>query len=168
MKNIIVPILLVFFLMSCEKKVENTVEAVQDTVGFVDEPSVADSTLAATSGCFMEAIGKDTLFVQFTDNLGTVTGKMHYKNFEKDSSFGDILGSKDGDTIRVDYTFQSEGETSTSEIWFLHKDGKLYEGIGELDKETGTRYADPKNVKFEGGHVLSSTDCNGFDKKLIR
>lgn len=166
MKQLLLPFLIAAMFTSCEKKTEIIPqETVQDTIGFVDEPSVTDSTLVATSGCYMQASGKDTLFVQLMDNLGTVTGKMHYKNFQKDSSFGDVMGSKDGDTIKLDYTFQSEGTTSTRQVWFLEKDGALHEGIGDLNAE-GTGYSDPEKVKYEGGHVLQSADCNGFEKKL--
>ena len=125
---------------------------------FVDEVNVTDSTLAAKTACYMEAIGKDSLFAQVDNNLGTISGKLHYKNFEKDSSSGTIAGIQDGDTLKVDYVFQAEGTTSTREIWFLKKDGKLYEGIGAYDL-SGVNYADPKQIKFEKGHVLSSVDC---------
>ncbi|MCC2589847.1 hypothetical protein [Chryseobacterium sp. MFBS3-17] len=119
---------------------------------------------AIPESCYMAASGKDSLFVKYSDNLGTITGKMHYKNFEKDSSSGDIVGMFDGDTLKVDYTFQAEGTQSTREIWFLKKDDQLIEGIGEYD-ESGETYKDGAPVKFEG-QKLQTADCKTFGKHL--
>lgn len=165
MKTLLPAVLITLFAISCNKKTESTVNTLDSSGVFVDTESVADSTLATTTGCYMHVTGNDTLFAQIDDNLGTVTGKLHYKNFQKDSSFGDLLGSSIGDTVKVDYTFQSEGVISTREIWFLKKDGKLYEGIGDFDK-SGERYANYKKIKFEDGHVLSAVNCNTIANKF--
>lgn len=165
MKKIVLPILVSFALASCNKKTETTMNNTDSSGVFVDTESAADSTLAVTTSCYMQVTGNDTLFAQIDDNLGTVTGKMHYKNYQKDSSFGDLLGSSIGDTIKVDYTFQSEGTLSTRELWFLKKDGKLIEGIGDYDK-TGERYTNYKKIKFEDGHILDAVDCKTIANKF--
>lgn len=161
--NVLAFALAAFF--SCEKKTtENT--AVQNTDSAVSmEVEIEDET-ALSKKCYLEVTGNDSMFAVVDDNLGTVTGKLYYKNHQKDSSFGDIVGVSDGDTLKVDYTFHSEGTLSTREIWFLKKDGKLLEGIGESDKDNGSRYADYKKIKFEGGHSLSASDCNLVEKRL--
>ncbi len=115
--------------------------------------------------CYMEATGKDSVFMKVVSNLGTVTGNLYYKNFEKDSSFGEIVGVEDGDTLKLDYTFQSEGIVSTREIWFLMKDGKVLEGIGDPDEE-GTGYKDYHSIKYEGGHALSVVECSTIESNL--
>lgn len=166
MKRILICSIIALAAVSCNKKTETSNVNSADSSGvFTDEESVADSTLAATTGCYMQVTGNDTLFAQIDDNLGTVTGKLHYKNHQKDSSFGDLLGSSVGDTIKVDYTFRSEGSLSTREIWFLKKDGKLLEGIGPFDK-TGEKYANYKNIKFGDGHVLDAVDCKTIASKF--
>lgn len=166
MKRILICSIIALAAVSCNKKTETSNVNSADSSGvFTDEVSVADSTLAATTGCYMQVTGNDTLFAQIDDNLGTVTGKLHYKNHQKDSSFGDLLGSSVGDTIKVDYTFQSEGSLSTREIWFLKKDGKLLEGIGPFDK-TGEKYANYKNIKFGDGHILDAVDCKTIENKF--
>lgn len=166
MKNLVLVGALVMVAVSCNKKTETTtVEPIDSSGIFVDEANVTDSTLASTSACYVEAIGKDTVFAKINNNLGTITGSLHYKNFEKDSSFGDLSGIADGDTLKVDYVFQAEGTTSTREIWFLQKDGKLIEGIGNYD-DSGERYATPKVVKFESGHYLNQADCTTVEPKL--
>jgi hypothetical protein len=166
MKNLILSALIILTAASCEKKSENvdtqTVTPDSITVPESNEP-VESSTLQS---CYMEVTGKDTLFVSLDDNLGTITGKMRYKNFEKDSSFGDVMGTQNGDTIKLNYTFEAEGTTSDREIYFLRKNGNLIEGIGE-HKTEGSRdfYANPAQLKYEG-HTLKSIDCTDFDKNF--
>ncbi len=151
-------------LFSCEKKetVSNAASSTQDSLK-INESDIQIEAIPHT--CYSEAIGKDSVFVMLDDNLGTITGKMYYKNFEKDSSYGDLNGISDGDTLKVDYVFQSEGSTSTREIWFLMKDGKLLEGIAEYD-ETGEKYKNTMDIKYQGGHQLSAVNCESFDKKF--
>ncbi|MBA5245962.1 hypothetical protein H1R16_01115 [Marnyiella aurantia] len=150
--------------VACGKKTENKINDVSNR----DSLAVNESDIQIDEipeNCYMETTGKDSLFVRISDNLGTVTGKMHYKNFEKDSSFGHLVGMADGDTLKLEYNFQAEGATSTREIWFLKKDGNLIEGIGEYN-ETGEQYKDPKLFRFTGGHTLKSADCKSIERKL--
>lgn len=150
-------------LFSCEKKTENKVQDVSKDSVTINESDI--QVEAIPHSCWLEVKANDSVMAVIDDNLGTVTGKLQFKNYQKDSSSGDIYGISVGDTIKVDYVFQSEGLESTREIWFLKKNGNLVEGIGEYD-ETGEKYKDPKAVKFEGGHSLSSADCKDFDKKF--
>ena len=153
-------------LFSCEKKetVSNAASSTQDSLK-INESDIQIEAIPHT--CYSEAIGKDSVFVMLDDNLGTITGKMYYKNFEKDSSFGDVIGSKNGDTLKLNYTFQSEGMTSEREIYFLQKDGNLIEGIGD-HKVEGNKdsYVNASKLKYEGGHILKQADCKNFEKKF--
>jgi len=153
------------FVLSCGKK--NNQDAVLQPD--FDSTAVANDSLAVqepiTTNCFTAVSGKDSLFLSYEDNLGTITGKMNYKNFEKDSSKGDISGLINGDTLKVTYTFEAEGTTSSREIWFLKKNKELIEGIGKYD-ESGENYSDGKSVKFEGGNTLKPTDCKVIEKYL--
>ncbi|WP_297984110.1 hypothetical protein [uncultured Chryseobacterium sp.] len=165
MKKIILAASVAVAFLSCEKKQTETVSNNTNTP-VEDNYTVEDESIGAKK-CYIQGTGNDTLYVSLDDNLGTVSGRMYYKNHQKDSSFGDVVGSSNGDTIKVDYTFQTEGATSTREIWFLKKDGKLLEGIGNLDA-SGTRYADYKKIKFDGGHVLDEAECNVVEKALAK
>lgn len=167
MKNFILSAFMVFTALSCEKKTTETVDvqtANADSVTIPESNEPIESSILQT--CYMEATGKDTLFITLDDNLGTITGKMRYKNFEKDSSFGDVIGTQNGDTLKLNYTFEAEGTTSDREIYFLKKDGNLIEGIGE-HKTEGNRdfYANASQLKYEG-HTLKSTDCTDFEKNF--
>ena len=168
MKNLILSAFIVITAISCEKKSTETLNSQTTTPDSVtvsesDEP-IEPSTLQS---CYFAVNGKDSVFVSLDDNLGTITGKMRYKNFEKDSSFGDVMGTLNGDTIKLSYTFQAEGTTSEREIYFLKKDGGLVEGIGDHKTEDNKDlYANPTKLKYDG-KPMKQVDCNGFEKNFV-
>ena len=167
MKNLILSALIILTAASCEKKSTETVDTQATTPDSIVVPESNEPLESSTlQTCYMEATGKDTLFVSLDDNLGTITGKMRYKNFEKDSSIGDLIGTQNGDTLMLNYTFEAEGTTSEREIYFLRKDGNLIEGIGEHKTESNKDfYANPAQLKYEG-HTLKSIDCTNFEKNF--
>ncbi|KIA83476.1 hypothetical protein OA84_08155 [Kaistella solincola] len=168
MKNFIAASAIILFALACEKKADETVvtnQSNQDSMVIPESNEAVESSTLQT--CYMEAIGKDTVFLSLEDNLGTFIGKMRYKNFEKDSSHGDIMGSQNGDTLKIVYTFQAEGTTSEREIYFLKKDGSLLEATGLYDVDgIKSVYAKPNELKYDG-HVLKQTDCTDFDKNFV-
>ncbi len=168
MKNLFISAFIVAVTLSCEKKsteISPTDPSMSDSLIIVPESNdpIEPSTLQT---CYLQATGKDSVFVSLEDNLGTITGKMRYKNFEKDSSFGDVVGNQNGDTLRLVYTFQSEGKTSDREIYFLKKDGKLLEAAGEYTSDgSKSSYADHSKLKYDGPQ-LDQVDCKNFEKNL--
>lgn len=165
-KLILIPVIALAF-SSCEKKSSEITTIDQSAADSVTVPESNEPIESSTvQNCYLGVTGKDSVFVSVDNNLGTITGKMRYKNFEKDSSFGDLMGSKNGDTLKLSYTFQSEGSTSEREIYFLHKGENLIEGIGnqKMDGMKST-YENPSQLKYEG-HNLKQVDCKDFDKKF--
>lgn len=167
MKSYVLAACIAFLALSCEKKSTEIVDidnSFKDTIVIPETNDPVESSTLQT--CYMEAINKDSVFISLDDNLGTITGKMRYKNFEKDSSYGDLMGSQNGDTLKLVYTFESEGSTSEREIYFLKKDGNLLEATGEY-KVDGIKsmYANPATLKYDA-HVLKQTDCNDFEKNF--
>ncbi|WP_228414539.1 hypothetical protein [Chryseobacterium sp. SNU WT5] len=159
--------LTISLFLSCEKKTSETVNvdgSLSDTVVIPASNEPVESSTLQT--CYMEAISKDSVFLSLDDNLGTITGKMRYKNFEKDSSFGDVAGIQNADTLKLMYTFESEGKTSDREIYFLRKGDKLMEATGEYTTDGSTsKYTNPSKLKYDG-HQLQQIDCTNFDKKF--
>lgn len=165
-KIILIPIIALAFT-SCEKKSSDIVTIDQSTTDSVIVPESSEPMESSTlQNCYLGVSGKDSVFISLDDNLGTITGKMRYKNFEKDSSFGDLIGSKNGDTLKLSYTFQAEGTTSEREIYFLHKGENIIEGIGnqKMDGSKST-YENPSQLKFDGSN-LKQVDCTNFEKKF--
>ncbi|UFH32487.1 hypothetical protein LNP04_01905 [Chryseobacterium sp. C-71] len=155
-----------FLLMNCNKKTEAN-KTVADSDSLTDTISPVVDTLGSKSFCYLGVTGKDSVFVTIDDNLGTVTGKMRYKNSEKDSSKGDLAGFKSGDTLKLTYEFASEGTTSKRDIFFIQKDGTLQEGIGNQKDENGEmKYADEKKVTYKDGQKFETADCAMISKAL--
>jgi hypothetical protein len=167
MKKYCVVSIALIALLSCEKKISekiSTQNSVQDSVVVSENAEPIESS--TLQSCYLGISGKDSIMISLDDNLGTITGKMRYNNFEKDSSFGDIIGIKNGDTLKLNYTFQSEGLVSEREIYFLKKKDQLLEGIGD-HKSDGNKdlYANPSKLKY-GTSTLKQVDCKDFEKNF--
>lgn len=152
------------FLINCKKTEAPAPKANADTIA-VEEPVV--DTLGPKSFCYVGVVGKDSVFASIDDNLGTITGKLSYKNSEKDSSKGDVTGFKSGDTLKLTYEFASEGKKSKRDIYFLQKDNVLTEGIGDHKEEDGqSKYADEKKISYKDGSKLNAADCKIVNKAV--
>lgn len=166
MKKYIVLGALSVLAMSCNKKNE-TVKPIVTTDSLENPAEPVVDTLGSKTFCYLGITGKDSVFVSLDDNLGTLSGKMAYKNSEKDSSKGELFGFKSGDTLKLTYEFASEGTTSKRDIYFIQKGNLLTEGIGDQKDENGTmRYADEKKITYKDGQKLETVDCKVVTKAL--
>lgn len=167
MKKLIISALILVIASSCEKKSDELVTTDQSLDSMIIVPETNEPIESSTlQTCYTEVTDKDSVFVSLEDNLGTITGKMRYKNFEKDSSTGNVVGSQNGDTLKLMYTFEAEGKTSEREIYFLLKEGNIIEGIGDQKTESNkSKYVNPGKLKYEG-NTLKQVDCTDFDQKF--
>ena len=156
MKNMLIIAASFLLITGCNKKLEDS--KIKDIIKDSQTVNTSDISVEEIGSlCYFDDIKNDSVYLKITDNLGTITGKMRYKNFEKDSSNGDVMGFLSGDTLKLSYIFTSEGAVSTREIWFLKKNEQLVEGIGNQDADGN--YISAKEVKFENGHSLQPVDC---------
>lgn len=153
-------------LMNCNKKTETVNPVITtDSVETPAKPNV--DSLGSKTFCYLGITGKDSVFVSLDDNLGTFSGKMAYKNHEKDSSKGELSGFKSGDTLKLTYEFASEGTTSKRDIFFIQKGNALMEGIGNQKDENGRmHYADEKNISYKDGQKMQTVDCKVVSNAL--
>ncbi len=100
-----------------------------------------------TEKCFFASLGKDSAFLTLKKNGSEVSGKLAYQFFEKDNNKGTLIGNLDGDTLNLNYTFQSEGSTSTRFLKFLIDKNQIFEIYGNSKTEIGK------------GFIYSSVDC---------
>lgn len=163
MKNLLYSAIILMAVASCEKKPDGVQALPPDSPAVPDNHKPVEASSLQT--CYLGIIGKDSIFLSVDDNLGTIVGKLRYKNFEKDSSIGDLVGIKSGDTLKLNYSFHAEGTSSEREIYFLQKDAIIIEGIGDHDAKSGA-YTDYKKIKFEEGSALKGTDCKTIEKKF--
>jgi len=80
---------------------ENTVE--------VDETKLPQKAETSFAGCYIKILKRDTMVLHLRQSGDSVSGKMNFDNYEKDSSSGDVKGVVDGGIIKLWYSFQSEG-----------------------------------------------------------
>ncbi len=166
MKKVFAVLTVALVMTACEKKTateSNDTPATDSTV----IPETTEPRASSTDQtCYMSVVKKDSVFLSLEDNLGTITGAMKYQNFEKDGSHGTVIGFKNGDTLKLNYTFEAEGTTSEREIYFLQKEGNLIEGIGDHNSEGNkSTYKSPSKLTYNG-MSLSSADCEMVEKHL--
>lgn len=112
------------------------------------------------STCYLGTSGKDSVKLTVRKEEELVTGDLAYLFYEKDKSRGTFSGRMKGDTLFADYTFTSEGETSTREIAFLQKDNTFTEGSGDaMELDGKMTFKDPTKVKFGSSFVLQKVEC---------
>ncbi len=111
--------------------------------------------------CYSYIKDKDTIALSLHTTSGKITGDLTYSLYEKDRNYGTISGEMKGDTLLIDYTFDSEGMHSARQIAFLKKENQLMEGFGDVEDKNGEMvFKDPKNLQFSSAIVLTKTDCN--------
>ncbi|MFD2286445.1 hypothetical protein GJU39_00790 [Pedobacter petrophilus] len=151
MKNII-PAFVIFttFIIACQ--------------GNSTKTNTPDSNVAKQEAgikqCFQYISKKDTASLSLTTNKDKVTGVLTYRIFEKDKNNGTLSGIVKGDTIVADYTFQSEGTTSTREVVWLRKNDQLLEATGDIDEVNGkTKFKNLSALSFGKSIVFNKTAC---------
>lgn len=167
MKKYILTLSGIIMLISCEKnngKQSYAENRKPDTLAIADYQKNEIEHRENTDYCYMNVLAKDTLMLKYTVTNGNVSGKLMYKNFEKDSSSGDISGKISGDTLKLNYKFTSEGMTSEREVYFLHDSGVLLEGIGAYSDNNAPqqKYSSAKAINYSKGRRLTPADCNIF------
>lgn len=155
---------------SCEKNMEKQINVENrkpDTLAVSEDPNQI-SEKENVDYCYMNVVGKDSMFLSYKITNGNVSGKLKYKNFEKDSNFGDITGKVAGDTLRVNYKFASEGSVSEREIYFLQDSGVLLEGIGDYADPGASKlvYSSAQAINYSKGQRLTPADCKMISSKL--
>lgn len=154
MKIIIVSIFITALIISCENKKE------QMPTTTTELPNGNPEIVELTSHCYLFTNGKDSIRLSYTQEKDEIDGWMNYDFFEKDGSIGEIDGKFFGDTLKLEYEFMSEGMISEQQVYFLKKDGKLFQGVGEMkmDKDSTMVYSSPKQIKFDDTTPLSHLD----------
>jgi hypothetical protein len=131
--------------------------------------AAADSTITAETAvvaaaesrtCYKNFKNRDSTTLQLLKKGEKVSGTLNVSLYEKDKNKGTVEGLVKGDTILLDYTFQSEGTESVRQIAYLQKDGKLIEGFGDVKEQNGkTIFKSLGELKFDGSVVLEQSDC---------
>ncbi|MFV8328481.1 hypothetical protein [Flavobacterium sp. ZS1P14] len=151
-KVIVLSIVFMSILVSCKKE-KTTAPAPAEKI-VIDGP--------VSEECYRAIVKKDTISMTLTIKGNQLaSGKLSYNFYEKDKSFGTLVGKVKGDTLFADYAFMSEGLATVRQVAFLKKGNTYVEGYGEVvdDSKGKVTFKDPKQLKFEGNIALSKVDC---------
>ena len=119
-----------------------------------------DSASAVGPQCYAFTTAQDTVRLTLQTTRPAVTGELTYQYFEKDRNRGTIRGTLHGDTLRADYTFQSEGRESVREVAFLRRGAGWVEGYGDMAEQAGRLvFKQPAALRFESKNELVPVAC---------
>lgn len=89
-----------------------------------------------------------------------VLGQLTYSLDGKDKNSGPIYGIVKGDTIIVDYKFQSEGVYSKRQVVWVKHGGALVEGVGDVYQVNGdVKFKNISKLTFGTSIVFEPTNC---------
>ena len=138
---------------------ENTVE--------VDESKLPQK-VETSFACYMKIVKRDTMVLHLRQIGDSVSGKMNFDNYEKDSSSGEVKGVVDGDIIKLWYSFQSEGTHSIAELFFKKENGSLIRGIGDVNSKADTSYfTDHSAITYPVDQSFNKVDCSNISSKYL-
>ena len=123
-------------------------------------PAAADSIETSIKGCYLYTVNKDTFQLAITAvNKDDVEGSIMYNFYEKDDSKGTFNGHFDGDILKGDYTFQSEGSTSIREVIFKKTQTGFVEGTGEVTVVNNKAvFSQPGSISYENGIAFTRSE----------
>ncbi|WP_025142978.1 hypothetical protein [Pedobacter jeongneungensis] len=122
-----------------------------------------DSVINQT--CYAAFFEKDSAaMIVKTMASGKVTGSLLVKYADKPENNGKIDGKFNGDTLMVDYRFNTGKDTSkafTNPLAFLKKDGKLIMGVAQIETTLGRSYfVKGKPINYEAGKfTFAEVNC---------
>lgn len=152
-KQLLFAIFFALLLIGCKKEIpENTspiTEEVKSNETKSDKPK---------EECYSYNAKGSVISLQLHYNENNVSGSLTYALKEKDSNTGFFTGTIKNNILVADYTFQSEGTESTRQVAFQFKDGKVFEGYGDMNQE-GTRFKDATKLNFDSTMPLDKTIC---------
>ena len=154
MKNYVLIPAIMFSLFSCKQNSDKSAE--KNLTGDSQQ-------LENLETCYEAVHGQDSVKLSVIYSAGNITGSLLYNIPQaSNSSSGTFTGTKSGDTLKLLSRTATGGNISFNEIYLLNKSGKLYEGIGEVEKinDSTTVFSDPTKIDFNKSFVFSKTECN--------
>ena len=117
--------------------------------------------------CFQFVNGKDTIRLRIQPEDVNVTGELAYLFYEKDKSWGTIEGTLRDSLLIAEYTFLSEGDTSTRQVVFKRFEEGWREGYGDINELDGVVvYKNVDSLDYNHEVNLVSIPCDQFYSRL--
>lgn len=159
-RSIIIGLALCGSMLSCQNNAETL-----DGHDNLNNETTQNSQAAADNqterqNCYTYVKNKDTILLSTRESGSQVTGNLEYNLDEKDRNTGTVAGIVRGDTLLLNYTFQSEGRQSVRQLAFLKQGNELIEGYAEVEEKADTVvFKNPETLKFSKAMVLEKTGC---------
>ena len=160
MKTLKVLVLAAFAVIACKgPKEDSPIDA------HFSPDSVAKADIL--EDCFRWVNGNDTILLRIQPEEVNVTGELAYLFYEKDKSRGTIEGTLQDSLLIAEYTFLSEGDTSTRQVVFKRFEEGWREGHGEINEVDGVVvYKNVDSLDFGHEVNLTSIPCEQFPSRL--
>lgn len=160
MKSLTMVVLAVFAFAACKgPKEDSPIDA------HFSPDSVAKAEIM--EDCFQFVKGKDTIRLRIQPEEINVTGELAYLFFEKDKSWGTIEGTLEDSLLIAEYTFLSEGDTSTRQVVFKRFAEGWKEGYGQIEEVDGVVvYKNIDSLDYNHEVNLVSIPCDQFRSRL--
>jgi hypothetical protein len=115
----------------------------------------------------MQVLKRDTMVLHLASNTGdNISGRLSFDNYEKDGSSGTVKGKREGDVLKLTYSFQSEGTNNVMEVYFKEENDGMVRGIGEMQTKGDTAYfVHPDKVSYLPNGMMRKTDCKEVPDK---
>jgi hypothetical protein len=112
------------------------------------------------AGCYEMTMNRDTAQLQLEVKDTTITGKLRYNLFRRDSNIGSLTGVLRDSLIVAHYTFESEGLTSVREVIFKISDTTLLQAYGDLNTRGGkVVFSDPTQLQYTQANPFVKVPC---------
>jgi hypothetical protein len=125
------------------------------------KPVVPDQENETSGGCYMRVLKRDTMVLHINNTSGeNISGKLSFDNYEKDGSTGTVKGKREGDILKLIYSFQSEGTSSVMEVYFKEENDGMARGVGEMQTKGDTAYfVQPDKITYPSNGMMKKIDC---------
>lgn len=122
--------------------------------------ATAENQQTEKQDCYTYIKNKDTILLSTRESGSRINGNLEYNLYEKDRNSGRVAGEVHGDTLLLNYTFNSEGRQSVRQLAFLKQGNTLMEGYAPVEEiEDTVVFKNPKDLKFSKAMVLEKTGC---------
>ena len=132
------------------------------------KPVVPGNENDKTSGsCYMQVLKRDTMVLHIDNTSGeNISGKLSFDNYEKDGSTGTVKGKREGDILKLIYSFQSEGTNNVMEVYFKEENDGIVRGVGEMEIKGDTVYfVHPDKITYSSNGMMRKTNCEEIPDK---
>ena len=110
-------------------------------------------------GTYIGHLANDVYVLTILREQGeSIEGELDIKNFEKDSTTGNLEGTYKNGILLADYTFKSEGTESVNWVAFKKVTGGFIRGFGDVNPETKTKSINSNQLTFGSSPVYELSD----------